>query len=280
MEQSFGAGEAHIGRQSGGKVVFTRGVETFMERNQMKVQWQGEVVSVQPRSTVWRYLIDNRTHRENGYNVFLKGEVCSNDEAIQLGNRFDKYDYCVAISERQAVKVGISIGDIIKGTGWTKKYPEIEFADFYRAGSLKKLKAAETSHSSAMSIEIDTVNTRYDGTPIPRVNSADYPGPPWKQAVPPLEIYAWRGERMLSKAAWKGKCFQCIWANMANVTIQYDFDNNLVRNRFETFCYGPLSCKNYKMGPARAVPYKGMSGVKDQGWLDEICVEYRRDEDE
>ena len=113
MEQSFGAGEAHIGRQSGGKVVFTRGVETFMERNQMKVQWQGEVVSVQPRSTVWRYLIDNRTHRENGYNVFLKGEVCSNDEAIQLGNRFDKYDYCVAISERQAVKVGISIGDII-----------------------------------------------------------------------------------------------------------------------------------------------------------------------
>lgn len=121
---------------SGGKVVFTRGVETFMERNQMKVQWQGEVVSVQPRSTVWRYLIDNRTHRENGYNVFLKGEMCSNDEAIQLGNRF------------------------------------------------------------------------------------------------------------------------------------------------ETFCYGPLSCKNYKMGPARAVPYKGMSGVKDQGWLDEICVEYRRDEDE
>ena len=112
------------------------------------------------------------------------------------------------------------------------------------------------------------------------MNSADYPGPPWKQAVPPLEIYAWRGERMLSKAAWKGKCFQCIWANMANVTIQYDFDNNLVRNRFETFCYGPLSCKNYKMGPARAVPYKGMSGVKDQGWLDEICVEYRRDEDE
>ena len=131
-----------------------------------------------------------------------------------------------------------------------------------------------------MAVEVDTVNTRYDGTPIPRVNSADYPGPPWKQAVPPLVVYAWRGERMLSKAAWKGKCFQCIWANMANVTIQYDFDKNFVRNRFETFCYGPLSCKNYKMGPPRAVPYKGMSGVKDQGWLDEICVEYRSDPDE
>ena len=45
-------------------------------------------------------------------------------------------------------------------------------------------------------------------------------------------------------------------------------------------CYGPLSCKYYSMGPARAVPYKGVSGVKDQGWLDEICVEYRLDPDE
>ena len=85
---------------------------------------------------------------------------------------------------------------------------------------------------------------------------------------------------MLSKAAWKSKCFQCIWANMANVTIQYDFDRNLVRYRFETFCYGPLSCKYYKMGPARAVPYKGMDSASDQGWLDEICVEHRHDPDE
>ena len=72
-------------------------------------------------------------------------------------------------------------------------------------------------------MEINTVSARYDGTPIPHVNSADYPGPPWKTEVPSLEIYAWRGERMLSKSAWKGKRFQCIWANMANVTIQYDF---------------------------------------------------------
>ena len=91
-----------------------------MERNQIKVQWQGEVVSVQPRSTVWRYLIDNRTHRENGYNVFLKGEVRFNGEAIQPDSGCNKYDYCVAISEKQANKTGIIIGDVIKGTGWTK----------------------------------------------------------------------------------------------------------------------------------------------------------------
>ena len=251
-----------------------------MDKDQQKVHWQGEVVSVQPRSTVWRYLTDNRTHRECGYNVFLKGEVICDSEILPCESVSDKYDFCVAVSEKQAEKIGIHIGDILKGTAWTKKYPEIEFANYYRAGGIKKLDEKESGGHLQMTVNLDTVHTRYDGTPIPRVCSADYPGPPWTQEVPPLEIYAWRGERMLSKAAWKGKCFRCIWANMANVTIQYDFDRNIVRSRFETFCYGPLSCKYYSMGPARAVPYKGVSGVKDEGWLDEICVEYRLDPDE
>ena len=211
---------------------------------------------------------------------FPEGEVRFGEDFLCNNSGSDKYDYCVAISEKQEIKLKIHIGDVLKGTAWTKKYPELEFADYYRAGSIKKLKEGEQSPTQNMSVEIDEVNTRYDGTPIPRVDSSDYPGPPWKTEVPLLEIYAWRGERMLSKTCWKGKCFQCIWANMANVTIQYDFDRNLVRNRFETFCYGPLSCKYYSMGPARAVPYKGMSGVKDQGWLDEICVQYRNDLDE
>ena len=28
-----------------------------------------------------------------------------------------------------------------------------------------------------------------------------YPDPPWTQKVPPIDIYAWRDERMFSKAA-------------------------------------------------------------------------------
>ena len=138
-----------------------------MDKDQQKVHWQGEVVSVQPRSTVWRYLTDNRTHRECGYNVFLKGEVMCDSEILPCESVSDKYDFCVAVSEKQEKKIGIHIGDILKGTAWTKKYTEIEFANYY-------------------------------------------PGPPWTQEVPPLEIYAWRGKRMLSKAAWKGKCFRCI----------------------------------------------------------------------
>lgn len=61
-----------------------------MYADQRKVKWQGEVVSVQPRCTAWRYLIDNRTHRECGYNVFLKGEARCGDEVILHESGSDK----------------------------------------------------------------------------------------------------------------------------------------------------------------------------------------------
>ena len=57
----------------------------------------------------------------------------------------DKYDFCVAVPEKQAGKIGIHIGDILKGTAWTKKYPEIEFANYYCAGGIKKLDEKESS---------------------------------------------------------------------------------------------------------------------------------------
>ncbi|MDX9889039.1 MAG: hypothetical protein RBS51_07270 [Anaerovoracaceae bacterium] len=91
-----------------------------------KVEWEGKIVSIQPRTRVWRYLIDNRTHYHLGYNFFVEG--CSSE---------DKNEFVVAISEKQLLKGLFRIGDVIKGTAWTKKYEEREFADYYRAGSLK-----------------------------------------------------------------------------------------------------------------------------------------------
>ena len=252
-----------------------------MDASQTKVTWEGEIVSVQPRSTVWRYLVDNRTHREIGYNVFVKGEAIGVDDGAALefaGRGGSAYDFCVAISEKQQEKLCFRIGDRAKGTAWTPLYPNAEFADLYRAGALKAVKRSGAD-APEMAVITD-VEPCYDGTPIPRVFSSDYPGPPWAVTVPPLDVYFWRGARMLAKPCWKGKCFRCVWAAMANVTIQYDFDRNLVRNRFEPFCYGPLTCKIYKMGPARSVPYKGFSGVKDEGWLDDICVQWRSRPDE
>ena len=206
--------------------------------NSEKIEWQGTVVSLQPRTRVWRYLTDNRTHYHIGYNLFIEG--ASSD---------GKSQFVVAISETQQQKSGFRIGDIIKGTAWTKQYPEREFADYNRAGALKRIKEADT---------------------IVKTTS-----PPWLIPMPDMQTYEDRGARMLSLSCWKGKCFQCAWASMSNVEIIWDFDKRINKYRFESFCYGPKSCRFYKMGKPRAVPYKGRGSSMDTGWLDDLCTEGR-----
>ena len=204
---------------------------------QIKIEWQGRIISIQPRTTVWRYWIDNRTHSHVGYNLFFDGN--SNET---------EGPFSIAISEKQMQGGNFRIDDIVKGTAWTKKYPEWEYADFYRAGALKRIYETPAEPSSAP--------------------------PPWKIAPPDLQTYEWRGARMLSRSCWQGKCFQCVWANMANVTIEFDWGQSQ-KWRFESFCYGPKSCKFYNMGKARSVPYKGRGSSLDDGDLDEICTENR-----
>ena len=206
--------------------------------NQSKIEWAGTIVSIQPRTRVWRYETDNRTHYHLGYNLFLEGT------ADETEGRFS-----VEISEKQQISSGFSIGDIVRGTAWSKQYPEREYADYYRAGSLKIVKKAD-----------DIME------PTP---------PPWVMPLPDMQTYEDRGARMLSLSCWKGKCFQCVWANMANVEIAWDIDRRINKYRFESFCYGPKSCKLYKMGRPRAVPYKGRGSAMDEGWLDDLCTEGR-----
>ena len=208
----------------------------------LKVNWQGEIVAIQPRTRVWRYLIDNRTHYHIGYNLFIVGD--SSD---------GKKQFSVAISEKQQFKGLFRIGDVLEGTAWTKQYEEREYADYYRAGALKFLNRA--------------------------CENFEMISPPWMMMPPTMQTYEERGARLLSKSLWKTKCFKCIWANMANVEIQWDFDKNVKKYRFETFCYGPKSCEFYKMGRPRTVPYKNRGSAMDDGCLDEHCTE-GRDEDE
>lgn len=183
-----------------------------------KIEWQGTIIAIQPRTRVWRYVTDNRTHYHIGYNLFLDG--CAGSA---------KGQFAVAVSEKQQLSDGFRIGDEIEGTAWTRQYPEREFADYYRAGSLKVVTRA--ADCAAMN------------------------PPPWMIAPPELNVYERRGARMLSQSLWKSKCFPCVWANMANVEIEWDFDRKIKKYRFESFCYGPKSCKLYKMGRPRAVPY-------------------------
>ena len=47
-----------------------------MKRNPLiepnKISFKGIITSIEPRATVWRYRMSNRTHREIGYNIFVK----------------------------------------------------------------------------------------------------------------------------------------------------------------------------------------------------------------
>lgn len=204
---------------------------------QYKIEFSGIILSVQPRSNVWRYRLDNRTHSMTGYNIFLSG-IAEGDER----------DFAIAISEKQQQKLRFHIGDEIRGTAWTKMYPKLEYADYYRAGGFKKLSEAPAPDENAKS--------------------------PWIGEVPVLTVYARRGCRMLDSRSWKTKCFQCKWACMANVAIEYNWGITQ-KFRYESFCYGPKSCKLYKMGRPRAVPYKDCGSYYDEGWLDDICTEQR-----
>lgn len=186
-------------------------LKNIIENTSLKVNWQGEIVAIQPRTRVWRYLTNNRTHYHIGYNLFIVG--VSSD---------GKKQFSVAISEKQQFKGLFQIGDVLEGTAWTKQYIEREFADYYRAGSLKLLNRA--SENPEM---------------IP---------PPWMIMPPTMQTYEERGARLLSKSLWKTKCFKCIWANMANVEIQWDFDKNIKKYRFETFIYIPKLSGDIKKG--------------------------------
>lgn len=201
-----------------------------------KIEWQGTILSVQPRPTVWRYRLDNRTHYHRGYNLFIDGEA-----------KGMKAAFSVAISEIQQKKLMFRIGDEAKGTAWTKMYDVSDYADYYRAGGLKITRKAEHAETSP---------------------------PPYLIEPPDLATYAQRGARMLSAASYKGKCFQCAWATMSAVEIEYNWGVSK-KYRFESFCYGPKSCKLYKMGKPRAVPYKGDGSTYDEGWMDDLCTENR-----
>lgn len=162
------------------------GEDHMIDRNtQVKIEFSGTIRSVQPRSNVWRYRLDNRTHSMTGYNLFLSGTAEGAEK-----------DFAVAISEKQMMKFHFHIGDEIGGTAWTKMYPKLEYADYYRVGGLKKIITA----------------------PDPDEDAHE----PWVGEVPELSVYDWRGCRMLDSRSWKGKCFTCKWACMANVAIEYN----------------------------------------------------------
>ncbi len=77
-------------------------------------------------------------------------------------------------------------------------------------------------------------------------------------------------------ATYKSKCMRCIWGAKMPVKIIVDqWEPSKVKYRFETFCYGPKSCKFYKPGPKRRVTgRKGMVWIEED-WIDEEETAHR-----
>lgn len=206
-----------------------------------KIKWKGEIQSIQCRAWVWRYQTSNRTHHHTGFNLWIDGEADGKEGKFIL-----------AVSDTQYQKMQFCIDDVFKGTAWPCVKAKHDIADYYRAGSFKRISSSENNTLSAV--------------------------PPFNNPLPPLEVFEQRGARMLDSKLWSKKCFTCMWANKSAVEIEYDF-GKVKRYRKETFCYGPLSCPQYQMGKGRPVQYKDTFDSIDNGSMDEMLT-YHRGENE
>jgi len=206
-----------------------------------KVAWAGRIVAVQPRIRLMRSF-DQRHHGYQGYVLRIDG-TCGDHTGeflIAVGKgAHEKHRFCVGL---YLSGFSVSVGD-----------PRLETAGFYKTSGIKIEQEAE-GHSSA--------TLPFQGVP------------------PDLETYRSRGHRRLDARTYESKCTTCIWGcRMAVEMIVDHWNPSQKRYRFETFCYGPISCPLYRAGATRKVPgRKGMS-YTEEDWVDEDATSHRGPDD-
>jgi hypothetical protein len=202
-----------------------------------KIEWLGQVISVQPRIRLTRSF-DERSHSYQGYVLGIDGISEGENGTFQ-----------VAIGKAAQGKHQFRPGMELSGLAVPVPDPRLETAGFYKASGLKVLKDAEDEPS---------------------------PGPPFLGVPPDLETYRRRGHRRLDTRTYDAKCTTCIWGCRMPVEMIIDHWNpSKKRHRFETFCYGPKNCASYRAGPTRKVPgRKGMS-YTEEDWVDEDATSHR-----
>lgn len=132
------------------------------------------------------------------------------------------------------------VGDEITGECLPVADDRLEPVEFYKASKLKKTGKVDKSNNP----------------------------PPWEDVLPELEVYRVRGHRRLAARTYTSKCTTCIWGCRMPVEITIDHWNpGNKKYRYETFCYGPLSCKFYKSGPTRKVPGRNGMIYEEEDWM-------------
>ena len=202
-----------------------------------KSTFKGIITSIQPRIRLTRSF-DEASHTYLGYAIKITGTVDAEESTFSIG-----------IGKAAQAKFNFKVNDVISGECLPVPDPDMEPVDYYKVSKLAKVTEGKQGSTSA----------------------------PWELVAPELEVYRERGHRRLAARTYDSKCSSCMWGARMPVEIIVDNWNPRGRRkyRFETFCYGPLSCKLYKAGPNRKVQgRKGMVYVEED-WVDEANVAHR-----
>ncbi len=201
-----------------------------------KLKWEGTIISVQPRIRLIRSF-DQSSHNYLGYMLLIDGKI---DQDIRI--------FTEGIGKATQFKFEFRNGDEVSGNCLPVNYPEKESVDYYKVAALKVIRRSSEENNP----------------------------PPWTNLSPTLEEYRARGHRRLSKQTYNSKCLSCIWGCCMSVEIIIDqWQQDKVKYRYETFCYGPKSCKYYKAGPNRKVPGRKGMVWEEPDWVDEQAIDHR-----
>ena len=205
------------------------------------MEWQGEVVAVQPRIRLMRSF-DQRSHGYLGYVLRIQGTIGQ-----------EAREFLVAVGKAAHAKHQFRSGDRISGEGVPVTDAHLESADIYKVSRLRLLLRGAISSTGL---------------------------PPFLGVPPALGVYRERGHRRLNARSYQTKCTTCLWGcEMAVEMIVDQWKPSVRRYRRETFCYGPKNCPFYKPGPTRKVPgRKGMTW-EEEDWVDKEATAHRGPDD-
>jgi len=202
-----------------------------------KTSWSGRLSAVQPRIRLLRSF-NELQHQYLGYVLSLKGK---------LSNRTG--EYLVAVGNGAHIRHRFHAGMELCGVSWPVENSKSEISGWYQTSQIVVLDIPEAKPT---------------------------PGPPFLGIPPDLEVYRERGCRRLNPATYTSKCDTCIWGCRMPVEIIVDHWNPSDKKyRFETFCYGPLSCRVYKAGATRKVPGRKGMVWEEEDWIDEEATSHR-----
>ena len=204
----------------------------------VKIAWQGELLSVQPRIRLTRSF-DQRSHTYLGYALKVRGRVGS-----------EAQEFLVGVGQGAHTKHHFRAGHAVSGDALPVPDARLETVEFYKASKLKA---------------------------VPPEGVDETTPPPWRGVPPPLEVYRERGHRRLAARTFNEKCCSCIWGCRMPVEMIIDqWNPSRRRYRTETFCYGPRACPLYKAGPERTVPGRRGMTYTEEDWVDDEATSHRR----